>query len=454
MTGPLQEAVFDAGIVRWLAAAGALCRGSILYRGGRLYAGINDLCWAVRVSRPSMLKRHAKRVILDAVAKMRVDTPSPLVTSYQADPASEGCAAVFSMAGSGSADLFRDLIVLKAATANEQGVILLKYARTFSAVHALLDMPRLLQRYTFVLEPCWAGYCDPSLLMFVTPGNPVFVQCFTEEDYDFVAEVGAPLVPIRLGPADWVDADLFSPAQGVEKSYDLVMVANWGGHKRHAQLFRTLEQITDRRVRVLLIGFPWAGRTGEDVRREAAAIRNDRITVDIVENLPARDVVARVSQCKVFVFLSRKEGDNKALVESMFLDVPAIVYEQTIGGATSRINPATGVFASDDQLADKIRYMLDHHDEFAPRKWALAHSGSNVATRLLDETIRRVVVDAGGRYTHSIVEKTNSPNLAYKDPTARARFEADYAYILQCRRVAVSSSALRGIEAVQSAEDV
>ncbi|MGH9349125.1 MAG: glycosyltransferase [Vicinamibacterales bacterium] len=434
MTRRLQEALFELRMARWAIAAAALWRGRMYLRAGRLYRGLNDLCWIVRVSNAGALQRIARRLVFDTVAALRTDPDNALVASYRADPASEACASLFSMAGTGSADLFRDLIVLKRATPDEKGVILLKYARTFSAVMALLDMPRLMQRYTFVLEPCWAGYCDPSLLMFVTPGHPVFVQCFTEEDCRFVSDVGAPLVPLRLGPADWVDADLFAAPAAVEKTYDLVMVANWGSHKRHAQLFRALTQVTDRHVRVLLIGFPWAGRTAADIRREAAAIGNERVQVDVVEKLPAREVAARVSQCKVFVFLSRKEGDNKALVESMFAGVPAIVYDRSIGGAASRINPATGILASDEELGATIAYMLDHYRAFTPGEWARAHSGSAIATRLLDDTMRRVVTASGGRYTESIVEKTNSPNLTYKDPASRARFQADYDFIRSCRR--------------------
>ena len=422
---------FDARLGRWAAGVAALGRGRLYLRRGLLYRGLRDLCWAARVSSAGMA-RTAERGVFDVLKRMRADRWS-LVESYHRDPASVACAGIFSLEG-GSADLFRDLIVLKRATAQEKGVILLKYARTFSAVHALLDMRALHERYTFVLEPCWAGYCDPSLLMFVAPGNPVFVQCFTREDYELVTRIGEPLVPLRLGPADWVDADLFSPPSSVEKTHDVVMVANWARHKRHVQLFRALKRISDRHIRVLLIGFPWGGRTAEDIRREAAAEAGAHISVDVVERLTAGEVADRVSRCKVFVFLSRKEGDNKALVESMFLDVPVIVYDKTIGGAASRVNPSTGILASDEQLADKIRDMLDRHQEFAPRQWACSHSGSAVATRVLDEEIRRVVTRAGGRYTESIVEKANSPNLAYKDPACRARFQADYDFILQCRR--------------------
>ena len=35
--------------------------------------------------------------------------------------------------------------------------------------------------------------------------------------------------------------------------------------------------------------------------------------------------------------------------------------------------------------------MLDHHDEFTPRRWALEHTGSAVATRLLNDALRDAV---------------------------------------------------------------
>ncbi|HEY7497060.1 MAG TPA: glycosyltransferase [Vicinamibacterales bacterium] len=441
MTRSLQEAVFEYRAARGLIAAAMTTRGRMALGSGNLYRALGDLCWVTRVSNVGPFGRIAERVVNETIATLRREPRNVVLDSYRADPASAACASLYALTGKGPHDLWRDLIVLKRATAEEKGVILLKYVRTFNAVASMFDLPRLMKRYTFVLEPCWAGYCDPSLLMYIAPGNPVLVQCFTEEDYRFVAETGGPLVPIRLGPADWVDADLFKPA-AEKKSYDLVMVANWAPHKRHAQLFRALHEIRDRQVRVLLIGFAWANRTAADVRREAERFGPPGMHLDIIENLPPTEVAAHVSQSKVFVFLSRKEGDNKALVEAMFAGVPAIVYDKTIGGARSRINASTGVLASDAELPAKIVDMIDHYDRFTPREWVLEHTGSANATRILNDALARAVTSAGGRYTEGIVEKTNSPNLAYKDPSCRARFRADYEFILGCRSDVPRSGAL------------
>jgi glycosyltransferase involved in cell wall biosynthesis len=411
----------------------ALMLRSVCFRlAGRRYRAIDDLCQVVRVASPRQLRALALRIVLRTVRDLERGGGNALARAYLADPASRAMKDIYAMSGRGKADLFRDLIVLKRYTPGEKGVILLKYARTFSALVALLDVARIQDRYTLVLEPCWAGYCDPSILMLIARGNPMLVMCFTEDDYRYIERVGAPLVPLRRGPADWVDADVFATRESSTKSHDIVMVANWGAHKRHVELFRALQHI-DRDIRVLLCGFAWANRTADDIRREAAAHANPRVTVEIRENVPHGQLAKLVSESKLFVFLTRKEGDNKALVEAMFADVPTIVFDETIGGAGSRVNPSTGIFASDAELGQKIVHMLDNYREFSPRAWALAHTGSSVSTRLLDDALRGAVTAAGQRYTTGIVEKTNSPNLAYKNPRHRDDFAADYEFIRACQ---------------------
>lgn len=434
MIGALREALFRWWPVRWAVSAAVLCRGMLRWAVGRRYWGMSDLCWVVRVSEVKPLQGVANRYVAHMIDDMRERGPNPLLDAYRATPAAGACAARYSLIGSGSHDIFRDLIVLKAASDGEKGVILLKYAQTFDAVASLFDVSRLMDRYTFVLEPCWAGLCDPSVLMYIVPGHPVFILCFTEEDHRFISSIGAPLVPVRLGPADWTDASRFAPVAGADKTYDLAMVASWAAGKRHAQLFRALRGIQDRKIRVLLIGFPWYGRTADDIRREAGILDERWVSVDIMDSVPQAEIPVLLSRCKAFVFLSRKEGDNKSLVEALFVNLPAIVYDRTIGGAKSRINTSTGILASDEELKDKILYMLEHYRKFSPRQWALKNTGSANATRILDETIRQVVTKAGGQYTRHLVEKTNSPNLGYRDPTDRERFGADYEFVRSCLR--------------------
>ncbi len=429
-----RERLFGFWIVQWTVGLLLLARGAASLLIGREYRGLVDICRCLRVA-PRWPWGPMARAIIHRRLRHWRSTSNTLIDSYLADPESTDCAHLFTVTGRGPHDLFRDLIVLKSATDEEKGVILLKYVRTFDAVVALFDQARLFARYRVVLEPCWAGYCLPSLLMYAAHFDPVIVQCFTADDLAFVRDVGTPLVPIPLGPADWVNADIFQAAgEHEDKTHDLVMVANWAPHKRHVQLFRALAELRDRPLRVLLIGFPWGGRTAEDIRREAAALDLPHVTIDIVESVPATEVASRVRRSRAFVFLSRKEGDNKALVEAMFADVPVIVYRDTVGGATMRVNRQTGLLTSDAGLASTIRRVLDGQGGFSPRAWAIRHTGSAVATQTLDAALRASAAAQRSVYRDPIVAKTNAPNLAYRDPADRQRFAADYNFILSCLR--------------------
>lgn len=434
LSGITDRPFVDTLLVRSLAAIVLLLRGGMFVVLGRRYAGMCDLCRVVRIAHKGVLRNFAYRVVMQAVNKIRLTGNNFLVDAYLAESASKKCADLYSISGTGPHEIFRDLIVLKSPTSGEKGVILLKYSRTFAAMFALFDTRALMEHYNFVLEPCWAGYCDPAILMFFTPGQHVFIQAFTEDDYQFIEEIGPPFVPVRLGPADWVDSGLFAPVKATAKRYDLVMVANWARHKRHALLFRALKKITDREIYVLLVGFSWGGRTAEDIRREAYSGKADNIHIEIIEQVPHPVLARYLHESRIFVFLSRKEGDNKALVEAMFADLPAIVYDKTIGGAPSRINASTGVLSSEKDLAERIVFMLDHYQQFAARKWASDHTGSEVATKKLNKIIEKTIRGAGGRYTQGVVEKSNSPNLAYKNPEWEKEFELDYQAVIASRR--------------------
>jgi glycosyltransferase involved in cell wall biosynthesis len=298
-------------------------------------------------------------------------------------------------------------------------VLLLKYTAKFEVFISLFDVERIMRDYYVVLEPCWAGYCDPSILMFVAPSQPVVVQSPDTPDFEFIRGLKSNLSPIDIGASDWVDAELFS-AEGppVSRDYDLVMVANWGRHKNHRKLFEALQHVRRRPISVLLIGFEWSGRTAKDVLAEAAAFNLKDVRIETKQSLPSHEVAAHLRRSKAFVLVSEKEGSNKAIVEALFCNVPAIVYDGFVGGARNKITPQTGLLTSFDELGSTIDRMLETHERFTPRAWALAHTGSRNATARLNAHLKALALSRGEPWTVDIVEKINNPNLAYRDATA------------------------------------
>jgi glycosyltransferase involved in cell wall biosynthesis len=239
--------------------------------------------------------------------------------------------------------------------------------------------------------------------MFLSANHRVVIQCFTDQDHAFISKLNSNLLPIKLGPADWVDPDKFAGASNQTKVYDLVMVANWARHKQHRQLFNALRKIRNREVHVLLIGFEWGGRTKEDILREAAGLKSHLIRLEILENISQHEIAQYLLQSKVYVYLSKKEGDNKAVVEGFLCDVPAIVYKDTIGGIRARVNKNTGIFTSYEELHETIVYMLDHYQDFSPREWALNNIDGRLRPVISNTFLKDLAKANGEPFTRDIV---------------------------------------------------
>jgi glycosyltransferase involved in cell wall biosynthesis len=377
------------------------------------YKGISDFCWVYRVSRIRTLRSIAYHIITKILKNNSGE--NRLVKAFLMSECSSECRDRFLGPTKNLASVFRDVMVLKSAMKDEKGVLLLKYAAKFDLFISLFDLDRIMNDYYIVLEPCWAGYCDTSILMFISSKSEVVIQCPESEDFDFIHGLQSNLIPIKLGSSDWVDADLFSEdVRDTSKEYDLVMVANWGRHKNHRRLFQALPYVKHKPLSVLLIGFDIGGRTQKDIVAEMQQYDLQNITIELKQDLPASKVAGLLKRSKCFILLSEKEGSNKAIVEALFSNVPAIVYDQFVGGAISKVNGQTGILTSYNDLAAKIDYMIDNYQMFTPRAWALQHSGSRNATRAINQLLKNIAQSKGEKWSADIVEKVNNPNLAYK----------------------------------------
>jgi glycosyltransferase involved in cell wall biosynthesis len=334
---------------------------------------------------------------------------------------------------SGNFNNMWNVLVVKGWKNNEKGVLIIKYGEVFEGFMAFFDVPSILQKYYVVLEMSWAGSCDPSFLMYCNPKNTVFVQTPEERDFRFLKKCNSNIVPIYLGPGDWVDADLFVPPKNVEKIYDISMVAHWGKIKNHKLLFNALKKI-ERPLNILLIGFPWGNRTKEDVLREYNEILGHRkdFKLDLFEKLDHDQLKAKLARAKLQLLLTTKEGGNKSIPEGMFLNVPAIVYNGNVGGVRSKINEKTGLLSSFSELDKTIEYLIDHYQEFQPAEYINRTSGSANSTMILNQIIKEKNAEQKLSWTTDIFEKVNAPTMKLKN-NQNDLFEKDYEYIQNCK---------------------
>src|SRR5262245_37193439 len=166
----------------------------------------------------------------------------------------------------GTARVFEDprrmlgsvVLVLKSATPQEKGVIVLGYNHIFPMFARFFDVRKVASRYHIVLEPSWSGYCTLDVLIYSRYPFPVFVQAYEPRDAKFIDDLKSNLVSVPTSTNWWVNHRLFRPLPAARKDIDIIMIAAWARYKRHDRFFAALGALrrAGRRPRVVLLGYP------------------------------------------------------------------------------------------------------------------------------------------------------------------------------------------------------
>jgi glycosyltransferase involved in cell wall biosynthesis len=329
-----------------------------------------------------------------------------------------------------------DLIVLKRhdPATGERGALLVKYSESIRRFPAVFDQGRVAKRYALVLEPSWWGYQSSTLALYAGAELDVVVQAPWGPDAEFVRWMDCNLVPLRVGAGDWVDPDTFRAAAEGTRSFDVVMVSAWSPAKRHGELFAAMARLRarGRRLRAALVGYPQRWTRG-DVERLA---RRHGIADDCTffEGIPHAEVARVVADSRAYVLLSRREGANKALYESLFCGTPVIVPRAHRGVNDEHVGPECGVRFDEGRLDEAVVRVLDAPGAFRPREWAVAHTGWARSTDALNGALRTAAEARGLPWTHDIAAKKNAPNLRYAIPGAYRDFAGEYASLEECLR--------------------
>lgn len=322
-----------------------------------------------------------------------------------------------------------DLVILKSPddATGEKGVILVMYHEGIEALAAVFDVGALARRWQFVLETSNWGAEDGRFLPWIGADVEAVVMAPRADDFAFFARLGTNLVPLRVGSGEWVDPSVFVPkARDEPFLYDVAMVASWDALKRHQTLFDAIAALgaRGRPLRVGLIGVP--GEWTAAHVRQFATTRGiaDRITIH--EKIPHAEVARLVARSRCSVLLSKQEGSNRAVYESLFVGTPVVVYARHKGIDLGHVNGRTGLLAEDADLADALLAVIDGRDRFDPGAYAREELGYANATRRVNDALKSIAHANGHPFPRDIVAKRNAPNLRYVELGVYARFAADY----------------------------
>jgi glycosyltransferase involved in cell wall biosynthesis len=203
------------------------------------------------------------------------------------------------------------------------------------------------------------------------------------------------------------------------RDIDVIYVANLSPIKRVHVYLRALGEIVARRgsVRAALVLSSWGGdqRTFDELL-ELYSLRRH---VSVFMNLSQSALNELLNRSKLSVLLSRKEGSNKTLFESMFSNTPVLLIKDNIGVNKDYINQHTGMLVDDRDLPAAIERFMDGPTVLAPRAWAMDNIAPELSTHklqvLLDELYPKDTIA-----TAPLWPKVNSPEATYMDPSLAA----------------------------------
>jgi glycosyltransferase involved in cell wall biosynthesis len=324
-------------------------------------------------------------------------------------------------------------LVVKSALEGERGVIVLDYSYIFPLFAALFDIDAIARRYQIVLEPSWRGICTADVLAFSRFDFPVLVESIEPRDIAFIKGLETNLSTVPVAANWWIDHRQIKPMPDVARDIDVIVVASWSALKRHWRLFRMLARLRKRgqRLRMALVGYR-SDKTKVEIEEEARYF-GVADQVEFYEGIPLADVGRLFARSRVHVLWSRKEGANRAVIESLFADVPVVVRRGlSYGFEYPYINEQTGRFAGEDDLGDVLLDVIENRQRYRPREWAMANMTCQRATAILEEAVRAKAIKRGEPWTTGLTVKTSKlETQGYWNPEDQAKFGQDYAFIVQ-----------------------
>jgi len=290
-----------------------------------------------------------------------------------------------------------------------KGVLVVTFTTTFSFFIKHPQFQILNKYFVFVLEPSWAGYAVPEVLLLMLRVEHCLVQSSEAKDRVLINALFPEGVSTSFGASDWVNPAVFSP-NGSPKKYDSIYVANLNPIKRAYRYIDAIARVKERvpAYRACLVCAGWGG-AADDLKRYISFKGLDE-SIFFIPGLERKELVNVVNQSKVNILLSFKEGSNRSLFEAMFANVPVICIAENVGVNKSYINEFTGLLIPDDFLEDALVAVLDGWQSFEPRSWAMENISPIQTTKKLSKLLD---CKFGGICNSGLVVKTNDPEVGY-----------------------------------------
>lgn len=307
----------------------------------------------------------------------------------------------------------------------EKGVFLVKYTEIMNALPFIFDMKKLQERYHLVIEPSWES---PYQLYsaFLPLDSFIFAQSLSEREQKIHKDHGFYPVPVCAG--DWINIKNFKPDYTLEKKYDFCIIANFIPLKRYPFMLSSIQKYWKGDLKFAIMASKFVGNDKNWIN-DLLDKYGLKDKVDLSVEIPPTEVNRILNQSYCHLLGSRREGANKANFESMTAGTPVVVYKYHIGFPNWRYKKPMVVNYTDSKtMVDAIKECRNISKQEVAEK-AKEMIGSKIATRVINDEIKRVTTAAGDEWTMDILEKVNNVHAFYYDPDDVQKCIADYRYL-------------------------
>jgi glycosyltransferase involved in cell wall biosynthesis len=299
----------------------------------------------------------------------------------------------------------------------EKGAIIFKFSETFAPMYQMLDTAHLSKYFRIILEPSSVGLSSAEILVWhaLCPERVIVLAPYND-DFNFLTQASRNLIPVALGPADWVNPVTFSQQEGTDKVYDAIYVANCNPIKRVDRFIRAVARVSRKRPEYRAALVCASHGTARREILETLKWAADKADISLVPGINQRGLNTLFNQAKVNVLLSLREGANKGLAEGLFAGTPALLISECVCGNHRHITPETGLVCRDADLEETLLWFSDHYGQFNPRRWAELNISPIASTHFLSRKLEEIETAEGRIWTTDLLPKVNQPELGYLNP--------------------------------------
>jgi len=343
---------------------------------------------------------------------------------------------------SGATKLERSALLKAPQGPNERGVLLLSFEAELEALVTSTAFEEIERRYLIAFLPTWQpAHSAPLFSLAARSRRPFVVMPASQADLALPAVLGRLCSTIPLQACNWAAAADFQAHEprGV-RDIDILMLANFGSYKRHWRLFEGLAQLPVR-LRVVVAGPPWEGRTAASIRREARAFGVDE-RIEILPNRSYAEVAGLMRRARLLCAMSHKEGSYIAVAEALLAGTPVAMYQNALIGSKIYINDRSGILLDDHvPLGPQLLDALHVADTLNPAAWAASTLSAEVSAGILNSHLRRTALSHGEHWTLDTVEFCcRNFSFAYTDPASCVVLREDYEWLREQCNLTFSSA--------------